>query len=241
MRRARIVVIIAGPEGLMLEHSLDYPRVRGAKECHSGLSRSAKSMRTETLPKDSFSGLSDRCADARIGKGIPHPRDPKRPCRLIVRGHSSLLDLPRLARLLRNEDRAEDCQVPVHQWCEILRHLALIGPPALCVSRFKNDPPSLIHLTEALTQCKLSEVLMPDRMDSQECNHQAISGQNGSVYWTRKTLRPARVIFRPKPLRSSSHKISARPIVAGRVAMRRLVSLQVGMNGGLGRGYLGGK
>lgn len=49
MRRARILVIFARTESLMLKHSLDHMRVGGAKECHSGLSRLAESMRVDTL------------------------------------------------------------------------------------------------------------------------------------------------------------------------------------------------
>jgi len=119
------------------------------------------------LAKDGSDGLSDRRADARIGEGVSRPRDPKRLCRPIVSGYSSFLDPSRLACFLCNEDWAEDCQVPVHQGCEILRHLSLVGPPAFCFSRFENDPRPLIKVTEALTQGQLSEVLMPDRMDSE--------------------------------------------------------------------------
>jgi hypothetical protein len=48
MRRARILVIFARTESLMLKHFLDHMRVGGAKECHSGLSRLAESMRADT-------------------------------------------------------------------------------------------------------------------------------------------------------------------------------------------------
>lgn len=43
----------------------------------------------------------------------------------------------------------------------------------------------------------------------------------------------AGVIFSPKPLRSSSHQIASQPLGEGRASMVRLVSLQLGMMGGL--------
>src|SRR5690348_14250781 len=46
-------------------------------------------------------------------------------------------------------------------------------------------------------------------------------------YWTRKTLRPAGVTFRPKPLRSVSHQITSW-VEAGRAPMLVLESLQLG-------------
>src|SRR4051812_18741665 len=46
-------------------------------------------------------------------------------------------------------------------------------------------------------------------------------------YWTRKTLRPAGVTLRPKPLRSVSHQITSW-VEAGRAPMPVLESLQLG-------------
>src|SRR4051812_18344117 len=47
-------------------------------------------------------------------------------------------------------------------------------------------------------------------------------------YWTRKTFRPAGVIFRPSPLRSVSHQMTSL-VEEGRASISRLISLQLGI------------
>jgi hypothetical protein len=63
----------------------------------------------------------------------------------------------------------------------------------------------------------------------------------GGRYWTRNVRRSARVIFKPKPLRSSSHQMMSRSAGQGRASMVRFVSLQTGMEGGTRAGYLASK
>src|SRR3954468_5018871 len=62
-------------------------------------------------------------------------------------------------------------------------------------------------------------------------------------YWTRKTLRPAGVTLRPKPLRSVSHQITSW-VEAGRAPMPVLESLQLGTTatwGGLLGSHIGSR